>query len=73
MAQRYHAAPVKTGLQAIRIPDTERCKDCGAPMTSVQQVPNAKDVRVKVQWNCSGCHRLIWKEYALRYLGEWRD
>jgi hypothetical protein len=38
-------------------------------MTIEQRVPNAKDVRVRVQWKSSGCHRLIWKEYALRYLG----
>jgi len=34
--------PVKTGLQAIKVSDTEKCKDCGASLMSEQRVPNAK-------------------------------
>jgi hypothetical protein len=40
--------------------------------------------RTSSEFRCEGCshegpmemlrgHRMIWKEYALRYLGEWRD
>jgi hypothetical protein len=73
IAQRYNASPVKTGLQAIKIPASEKCRECGAFMTGLQRVPNTRDVRVKVLWKCTGCQREIWKEYALRYSGEWRD
>src|SRR5437016_134753 len=32
IAQRYKAAPVKTGLKAIKVPETERCSKCDATM-----------------------------------------
>jgi hypothetical protein len=74
IAQRYKAAPVKTGLQAIKVPESEKCRDCGADMTEMQRVPNAEKICMKVRWSCSsGCRRQIWREYALRYSGQWRD
>lgn len=72
IAQRYKAAPVKTGLQAIKVPETEKCRDCGAQMTLGERVPNPGKISVRVLWKCSsGCRRQIWREYRLRYSGQW--
>src|SRR5215467_257114 len=33
IAHRYRSAPVKTGMNAVAVPDSEKCAKCGAPMT----------------------------------------
>jgi hypothetical protein len=63
IAQRYKAAPVKTGLKAIKVPDSEKCLECKADMKIRHRIDNQFDVKVRMFWECPSCARTIWKEY----------
>ena|SRR5262252_4389703 len=64
IAQRYRSAPVKTGLKAIKVPDSEKCLECRADMKVRHRIDNQFDVKVRIFWECPGCARTIWKEYG---------
>jgi hypothetical protein len=64
MAQRYKAAPVKTGLKAIKVPASEKCLECNADMKVRHRIDNQFDVKVRILWECPGCARTLWKEYG---------
>jgi hypothetical protein len=64
MAQRYKAAPVKTGLKAIKVPASEKCMDCKADMKVRHRIDNQFDVKVRILWECPSCARTLWKEYG---------
>jgi hypothetical protein len=63
IAQRYKAAPVRTGLRAVKVPDAEKCVRCGKNMTVRHRVDNPDDVRIRVLWECSGCQHSEWRKY----------
>jgi len=64
IAQRYKAAPVKTGLKAIKVPDSEKCLECKADMKVRHRIDNQFDVKVRIFWECPDCSRTVWKEYG---------
>jgi len=64
IAQRYRAAPVKTGLKAIKVPDSEKCLDCNADMKVRHRIDNQFDIKVRIFWECQACSRTVWKEYG---------
>ena len=59
----YKTAPVKTGLKAIKVPDSEKCLECKADMKVRHRIDNQFDIKVRIFWECPGCSRTIWKEY----------
>lgn len=63
IAQRYKAAPLKTGLKAIKVPDFEKCSKCDANMKVRHRVDNQFDIRIRILWECVGCDHTEWKRY----------
>ena len=63
IAQRYKAAPVKTGLKAIKVPDFERCSKCNAEMKVRHRINNQFDIMIRILWECSSCDRAEWRQY----------
>src|SRR5689334_2260379 len=47
IATRYKSAPVKTGINAIRVPDGEKCIKCGASMKLAHRINSQFDVNVR--------------------------
>jgi hypothetical protein len=70
IARKYKSAPVKTGLSAVVVPESEPCKSCNKPMTLGHRINNEFDVNVRVLWNCGSCGDHIWKQYGY---GLWRE
>jgi hypothetical protein len=64
IAQRYKAAPVKTGLYAIRVPESEKCSNCKAGMTVRHRIDNAFDRAIRILWECVPCRQTYWKDYG---------
>jgi hypothetical protein len=63
IAQRYKAAPVKTGLKAIRVPDSENCPKCDANMKVRYRIENMFDIKIRILWECAACDRCEWRQY----------
>jgi hypothetical protein len=66
IAQRYKAAPVKTGLNAIKVPDFEKCPKCDSNMKVRHRINNAFDVMIRILWECTACDRAEWRQYKSR-------
>ena len=62
IAQRYKAAPVKTGIRAIKVPESESCSQCNSEMTLKQRVDSHSFVRIF--WHCPKCNCDARKEYG---------
>jgi RNase P subunit RPR2 len=62
IAQRYKAVPVKTGVRAIKVPETEICSKCNSAMTLKQRVDSHSFVRIF--WHCVKCNLDARKEYG---------
>jgi hypothetical protein len=65
IAQRYKAAPVKTGLKAIKVPDFEKCPKCDASMKVRHRINNQFDIMIRILWECSACDRTEWRQYRI--------
>jgi hypothetical protein len=63
IASRYNAAPVKTGLRAIKVPAFENCSKCGAGMKVRHRINNQFDIIVRILWECSNCNHTEWRRY----------
>ena len=63
IAQRYKAAPVKTGLKAIKVPDSEQCLKCEANMKVRHRIDNQFDIRIRILWECTVCDCCEWRQY----------
>ena len=63
LAQRYKAAPVKTGLKAIKVPDFEKCSKCNSNMKVRHRINNQSDLMIRILWECSTCDRAEWRQY----------
>ena len=61
MARRYKAAPVKT---TPNVPETEKCRKCGSPMTQKHRTGGAIATFVRVLWSCSQCNSSEWRSYG---------
>jgi hypothetical protein len=64
IAQRYQAAPVKTGIHGIKVPTQEPCPKCETPMTLEHRTDNTIEHSVRIRWRCSACERNEWKTYG---------
>lgn len=63
IAQRYKAAPVKTGLKAIKVPDFEKCSKCDASMKVRHRINSQFDIMIRILWECSACNHTEWRQY----------
>jgi KTSC domain-containing protein len=63
IAQRYKSVPVRTGLQAIRIPESESCPQCQKPMSVRHRIDSQFDANVRVLWECPNSHS-EWRQYG---------
>ena len=64
IAHRYKAAPVKTGIHAIRVPESEPCHKCQKPMTVRHRINSAFDCNIRVLWECVPCQSTQWRDYG---------
>ena len=64
IARRYRFAPVKTGLQAIKVPEMETCLTCQGNMTAAHKNGSTIDNFVRIRWSCSKCNASLWKTYG---------
>jgi hypothetical protein len=67
IAQRYKSAPVKTGLNAVRVPESEPCQTCKKPMALKHRINNEFDVNVRVLWKCAECDDHLWMQYGFGF------
>ncbi len=63
IARRYTAAPVKQGFHAVRVPESEPCPKCQAPMTLAQKSRSMFKSLANVSWECSTCKETHSKVY----------
>src|SRR5215510_1746688 len=64
MAQRYKSAPVKTGKNAVRVPQSEKCTKCGKAMSQRHKVGSDFEKYVRVLWDCADCDVKEWRKYG---------
>jgi ribosomal protein S27AE len=64
MAHKYTYAPVKTGMRAVIVPDSEKCPKCGSPMLQKHRTGSDFDKYVRVLWSCQSCSATEWKQYG---------
>jgi uncharacterized protein with PIN domain len=64
IAHKYRSAPVKTGLNAIRLPGTENCLSCNEKMTIRHRINSRFDANIRVLWECQQCNKTMWKDYG---------
>jgi hypothetical protein len=64
IAHRYKSAPVKTGVHAIKVPESELCNQCRKPMTVRHRINSTFDCNVRVLWECAPCAATQWKDYG---------
>src|SRR5262245_20346720 len=50
IAHKYRSAPVKIGLNAIRVPAGENCFTCKSPMTIRHQINSRFGKNIRVLW-----------------------
>lgn len=64
IARRYKSAPVKTGLHAIKVPESETCWKCKTVMTVRHRIDSRFDINIRVLWECAGCNHTEWRQYG---------
>src|SRR5215475_14086716 len=64
IAARYKSAPVKTGVNAIKVPESEPCQKCKKPMTVGHRINSQFDLNVRVLWKCARCNDHVWRQYG---------
>ncbi len=65
IAPRYKSAPVKTGVNAIKVPESEPCPRCKSAMSVGHRINSQFDVNVRVLWECAACDTHEWRQYGL--------
>lgn len=70
IAHKFKSAPVKTGLNAIRVPETENCLSCDASMTQRHRINSPFDTNIRVLWECNQCKQTRWKDYGTGLMRE---
>jgi uncharacterized protein with PIN domain len=77
IAQRYKASPVKQGIRAIVVPETQPCPVCKAPMKASSRTENQMEKFVRVFWHCPNCKKSEWQTYgevrARERRSQWRS
>jgi|SRR5579884_1448097 len=64
MAQRYKSAPVKTGMNAVQVPESESCPGCQRPMVASNKAVNTVAGFVRVFWRCPECNETQVQTYG---------
>jgi hypothetical protein len=64
IAHRYKSAPVRTGMNAIIVPPSEKCVKCGVSMTQKHRVGSDFEKFVRVLWACPSCNASEWRKYG---------
>jgi uncharacterized protein with PIN domain len=64
IAHKFQSAPVKTGLAAVQVPESEKCPECDRPMTVQHRTGSALEKYVRVLWRCSSCDKREWRHYG---------
>ena len=64
IAHRYKSAPVKTGIHAIHVPESELCTKCKKPMIVRHRINSTFDRNIRVLWECIPCEATCWKDYG---------
>jgi hypothetical protein len=64
IAHRYRSAPVKTGKHSVRVPEYEKCVQCGSAMTVRRKVGSDFEKFVRVLWECASCNQRQWRQYG---------
>lgn len=64
IAQRYKAAPVRTGMSAVEVPAAERCPQCKSEMGAKHRNGSNTEKYVRVLWACPSCNHSFWKTYG---------
>jgi hypothetical protein len=63
IAHRYKSAPVKTGMNAVPVPESEKCR-CGVPMRQKHRTGSDFEKFVRVLWSCPSCNASEWRKYG---------
>jgi len=64
IAPRHKSAPVKTGLNAIQVPESEICPKCKAAMAVRHRINSQFDVNIRILWECASCKHHEWRQYG---------
>jgi hypothetical protein len=64
IAHRYKSAPVKTGMNAVSVPESEKCIKCGVPLTQKHRTGSDFEKFVRVLWSCPSCGASEWRKYG---------
>jgi hypothetical protein len=64
IAHRYKSAPVKTGKNAVAVPESEKCGKCGTAMKQKHRNGSDFEKFVRVLWACPSCNESEWKKYG---------
>src|SRR4030095_11579337 len=64
VARKYKCAPVKTGLSAIRVPESENCLRCADAMKVRHRIDSTFDKSIRILWECISCKKTVWKDYG---------
>ena len=64
IAHRYKSAPVKTGMSAVRVPESEKCAKCGVSMRQKHRAGSDFEKFVRVLWSCPSCNGSEWRKYG---------
>ena len=64
IARRYKASPVKRGSAAVRVPETDKCAQCGSAMIVDKRVNGGFDPWVRIFWKCTKCAHTHRREYG---------
>ena len=64
IAHRYKSAPVKTGMNAVPVPESEKCNKCGVPMRQKHRTGSDFEKFVRVLWSCPSCNASEWRKYG---------
>jgi len=57
IAHRYKSAPVKTGISAIVVPQSEPCPRCKTAMEVTSRAENSIAKFIRVFWKCPQCEQ----------------
>jgi hypothetical protein len=64
IAHRYKSAPVKTGMKAVQVPESEKCGKCGTAMQPRHRTGSDYEKFVRVLWSCPSCNASEWRKYG---------
>ena len=67
IGHRYKASPVKRGMAAVIVPESEKCPKCRSNMAVERKTGSDFDQRVRIFWRCAQCQHDQFNDYHARY------